>query len=59
MFSVFKTFKIMELSTLQAFKCSTFPTFKTLSLTNPKPFVVHVELNRPEKLNAMNNTMWK
>jgi len=32
--------------------------FKALSITVPKPFVFHVELNRPKKLNAMNNTMW-
>jgi len=32
--------------------------FKALSITVPKPFVYHVELNRPKKLNAMNNTMW-
>jgi hypothetical protein len=32
--------------------------FKALSVTVPKPFVYHVELNRPKKLNAMNNTMW-
>jgi len=32
--------------------------FKTLSVTSPKPFVFHVELNRPDKLNAMNYTMW-
>lgn len=32
--------------------------FKTLNITVPNPFVYHVELNRPKKLNAMNNTMW-
>jgi delta(3,5)-delta(2,4)-dienoyl-CoA isomerase len=32
--------------------------FNALSITVPKPFVYHVELNRPKKLNAMNNTMW-
>lgn len=32
--------------------------FKTLNVSVPKPFVYHVELNRPDKLNAMNNTMW-
>lgn len=34
------------------------PQFEALSITVPKPFVYHVELNRPKKLNAMNNTMW-
>lgn len=31
--------------------------FETLALSSPKPFVVHVELNRP-KLNALNKVMW-
>ncbi|KAL1457623.1 hypothetical protein WDU94_007831 [Cyamophila willieti] len=33
-------------------------TYKTLLVNVPKPFVFHVELNRPDKLNAMNHTMW-
>uniref|UniRef100_A0A8D8Q1E9 Delta(3,5)-Delta(2,4)-dienoyl-CoA isomerase, mitochondrial n=1 Tax=Cacopsylla melanoneura TaxID=428564 RepID=A0A8D8Q1E9_9HEMI len=33
-------------------------TYKTLLVKVPKPFVFHVELNRPDKLNAMNHTMW-
>ncbi|XP_053687403.1 delta(3,5)-Delta(2,4)-dienoyl-CoA isomerase, mitochondrial [Sabethes cyaneus] len=32
--------------------------FETLKLTTPKPFVVHVELNRPDRLNAFNKRMW-
>jgi hypothetical protein len=32
--------------------------FEALNVTLPSPFVYHVELNRPKKLNAMNNTMW-
>ncbi|XP_023162021.2 delta(3,5)-Delta(2,4)-dienoyl-CoA isomerase, mitochondrial [Drosophila hydei] len=32
--------------------------FKTLAISTPKPFVFHVELNRPKKLNAMNRDMW-
>jgi enoyl-CoA hydratase/carnithine racemase len=32
--------------------------FKALNVTVPSPFVYHVELNRPKKLNAMDNTMW-
>ncbi|XP_020283298.1 delta(3,5)-Delta(2,4)-dienoyl-CoA isomerase, mitochondrial [Pseudomyrmex gracilis] len=35
------------------------PIYKTLSVSSPKPFVYLVNLNRPEKLNAMNPTMWK
>ncbi|XP_030378755.1 delta(3,5)-Delta(2,4)-dienoyl-CoA isomerase, mitochondrial [Scaptodrosophila lebanonensis] len=32
--------------------------FKTLAVTTPKPFVFHVELHRPNKLNAINKQMW-
>ncbi|BFG02659.1 delta(3-5)-Delta(2-4)-dienoyl-CoA isomerase mitochondrial [Drosophila madeirensis] len=32
--------------------------FKTLAITTPKPFVFHVELHRPNKLNAINKQMW-
>jgi len=34
-------------------------TFETLALSYPKPFVCHVELNRPDRYNAMNGTMWR
>ncbi|KAM8719856.1 hypothetical protein ACLKA7_005991 [Drosophila subpalustris] len=34
------------------------PQFKTLAITTPKPFVFHVELNRPKKLNAIDREMW-
>lgn len=33
-------------------------TYETLAVTTPKEFVAHVELNRPDKLNALNYTMW-
>ncbi|XP_055526459.1 delta(3,5)-Delta(2,4)-dienoyl-CoA isomerase, mitochondrial isoform X2 [Wyeomyia smithii] len=32
--------------------------FETLKLSTPKPYVVHVELNRPDRLNAFNKRMW-
>jgi len=35
------------------------PTYKTLAIFIPKPFVYMVKLNRPNKLNAINPTMWK
>ena len=34
-------------------------TFETLKVSNPMKYVFHVQLNRPEKLNAMNLTCWK
>lgn len=37
---------------------STASAFETLNVTVPQEFVYHVELNRPEKLNAMNKSMW-
>ncbi|XP_032683484.1 delta(3,5)-Delta(2,4)-dienoyl-CoA isomerase, mitochondrial isoform X2 [Odontomachus brunneus] len=33
--------------------------YKTLAISIPKPFVYMVKLNRPEKLNAINPTMWQ
>ncbi|XP_059173328.1 delta(3,5)-Delta(2,4)-dienoyl-CoA isomerase, mitochondrial-like [Physella acuta] len=33
--------------------------FETLKITSPGDFIKHVELNRPEKLNAMNTAFWK
>lgn len=32
--------------------------FETLKLSTPADFVVHVELNRPDRLNAFNKRMW-
>ncbi|PVD25546.1 hypothetical protein C0Q70_13202 [Pomacea canaliculata] len=32
--------------------------FKTLKVTRPREYVVNVELNRPEKRNAMNSDLW-
>lgn len=32
--------------------------FETLRLSTPQPFVVHVELARPDRLNAFNKRMW-
>lgn len=32
--------------------------YETLSVKVPKEFVYHVELNRPDKLNAFSRNMW-
>jgi len=32
--------------------------FETVKVSFPAPFVAHVELNRPKKLNAINGAMW-
>ncbi|KAL9951007.1 hypothetical protein ACROYT_G043593 [Oculina patagonica] len=34
-------------------------TFETLAVSKPQDHVVQVELNRPEKRNAMNKTFWR
>lgn len=39
-------------------QASSLPDYKTLALSTPKPFVIHVELNRPDKLNAISHQMW-
>jgi len=33
--------------------------YNTLAVTEPSPAVFHVQLNRPDKLNAINDNMWK
>lgn len=39
-------------------KLSATASYETLNVTVPKPFVYHVELNRANKLNALNRIMW-
>ncbi|XP_077283651.1 delta(3,5)-Delta(2,4)-dienoyl-CoA isomerase, mitochondrial-like isoform X2 [Arctopsyche grandis] len=33
--------------------------FETLAVSVPKPFVYHVEINRPNQFNTFNNALWK
>ncbi|XP_067680035.1 delta(3,5)-Delta(2,4)-dienoyl-CoA isomerase, mitochondrial-like [Haliotis asinina] len=35
------------------------PKYETLNITRPRDMVVQVELNRPEKRNAMNHVFWR
>ncbi|XP_006823745.1 delta(3,5)-Delta(2,4)-dienoyl-CoA isomerase, mitochondrial-like [Saccoglossus kowalevskii] len=35
------------------------PKFETLVVSNPREYVYRVELNRPHKLNAMNDVFWR
>ncbi|XP_049949526.1 delta(3,5)-Delta(2,4)-dienoyl-CoA isomerase, mitochondrial isoform X1 [Schistocerca serialis cubense] len=37
---------------------STGPSYEALAVSSVSPYVYHVELNRPEKLNAFNEAMW-
>ncbi|KAI4246359.1 MAG: hypothetical protein L6R40_002027 [Gallowayella cf. fulva] len=39
-------------------EASSWPTSQYFKLTHPLPFVAHVEINRPEKLNAFTEPMW-
>lgn len=34
-------------------------TFETLAVSQPAPFVKHVQLNRPDKFNAFNTALWR
>lgn len=36
-----------------------YAAFETITVDQPRPFVFHVQLNRPDKLNAMNPRMWQ
>ncbi|XP_065560677.1 delta(3,5)-Delta(2,4)-dienoyl-CoA isomerase, mitochondrial-like [Artemia franciscana] len=47
------------LSTKRLFSSMKNHTFETLLIENPSPFVAHVQLNRPEQLNSMNQTFWR
>ncbi len=35
------------------------PKYETLELSRPKEYIVQVNLNRPNKRNAMNNSFWR
>ena len=37
---------------------SNYADFKAVTVMKPSDHVINVELNRPEKMNAMNNVMW-
>ncbi len=39
-------------------KLQGYANFKYFTVTSPSPFVAHVEINRPEKLNAFIEAMW-
>ncbi len=36
-----------------------YAAFKTISVKKPAEYVAHVELNRPEKRNAIDMDMWR
>ncbi|CRK87791.1 CLUMA_CG001549, isoform A [Clunio marinus] len=44
--------------TVFRFQSRMLSTFQTLKVTSPKEYVKQVELNRPDRLNAFNKTMW-
>ncbi|KAL2743494.1 hypothetical protein V1477_008983 [Vespula maculifrons] len=49
----FGTSAVLKNNTMKSIK------YETLSVSVPKPFVCMVQLNRPEKRNAMNGKMWE
>lgn len=34
------------------------PTYKFFNVTKPAEYIAHVEINRPDKLNAFHDPMW-
>ena len=50
---IFLGFTLRRTMSLSTYK------FETLNVTEPSEFVYHVEINRPEKRNAMNMTFWR
>jgi len=55
--------RFASLSGIQAVRMSSsladYAQYKTLNVTQPAEYVVHVEMNRPDKLNALNKELWK
>lgn len=49
----YNPFSIRAMST-----CASKYQFETLAVSNPSPGVLHVQLNRPDKRNAMNIAFW-
>lgn len=49
---------VRTMSSATATPAKPYASYETLSIEQPKPFVFHVQLNRPDRLNAFNNTMW-
>ena len=45
--------------TLNPSMATSIRTYETLVVKSVAPFVTHVEINRPDKLNAMNKTFWR
>ncbi|KAJ8681516.1 hypothetical protein QAD02_017308 [Eretmocerus hayati] len=62
MFRVFPFSKVFSLKGLnqskKLFSSMTLKNYKSLAVSEPSPMVYHVQLNRPEKLNAINDDMW-
>ena len=42
-----------------AMATESLPKYETLLLSRPKDYVIQVELNRPDKRNAMNKSFWR
>jgi 1,4-dihydroxy-2-naphthoyl-CoA synthase len=38
---------------------SSYTSYQHFLITTPAPFVAHVEINRPAKLNAFHEAMWQ
>lgn len=51
--------KYLQAASALKYSTEMLPTYKTLAVSVPRPFVYMVKMNRPEKLNAINPTMWK
>ncbi|XP_026283845.1 delta(3,5)-Delta(2,4)-dienoyl-CoA isomerase, mitochondrial [Frankliniella occidentalis] len=58
LFGRFSSRSIGNMSLLSR-NCSSSSQYETLVVKSHSPFVYHVELNRPDRLNAFNKTMWR
>ena len=48
-----------KLQLTAAMATESLPKYETLLLSRPKDNVIQVELNRPDKRNAMNKSFWR
>ncbi|CAH1792162.1 unnamed protein product [Owenia fusiformis] len=59
LFSVLKQGQVSALIHTRSMSSDADYKFETLKVTKPKEWVLQVELNRPEKRNAMNRAFWR
>lgn len=50
---------MLGVTELRAMSSAEGKKYETFLISSPKPFVVHVEFNRPKKSNSLSRVMWE